>query len=83
MSLASPLSGSGAQIASVTAGSPASDAGLQQGDVITSFDGDAIVSADDLTSAVSAKSPGDGVKITYTRDGDSHTVQATLGTRPS
>lgn len=83
VSLASPLNASGAQVASVTAGSPAADAGLKEGDVITSFDGNAIASADDLTSAVSAKSPGDEVKITYTRDGDSHTVQATLGTRPS
>jgi putative serine protease PepD len=83
VSLASPLTGSGAQVASVTSGSPAANAGLKAGDVITSFDGTAVASADDLTSAVSEKSPGDEVKITYTRDGDSHTVQATLGTRPS
>ena len=83
VSLASPLTGSGAQVASVTSGSPAANAGLKAGDVITAFDGTAVASADDLTSAVSEKSPGDEVKITYTRDGDSHTVQATLGTRPS
>ena len=83
VSLASPLTGTGAQVASVTSGSPAADAGLKAGDVITAFDGNAVESADDLTSAVSEKSPGDEVTISYTRDGDSHTVQATLGTRPS
>jgi len=83
VSLASPLTGSGAQVASVTSGSPAADAGLKAGDVITAFDGNAVESADDLTSAVSEKSPGDEVTISYTRDGDSHTAQATLGTRPS
>ncbi len=51
--------------------------------MITAFDGDTVDSADDLTTAVSTKSPGDEVTITYTRNGDSHTVQATLGTRPS
>ena len=73
----------GAQVAAVTDGSPAARAGLQAGDVITAFDGDTVASADALTAAVTAKSPGDEVTVTYTRDGDSHTAQVTLGTRPS
>jgi putative serine protease PepD len=83
VSLRTPLGESGAQVASVTAGSPAAEAGLEAGDVITSFDGDPISSAEDLTSAVSTMSPGDEVGITYTRDGETHAVEATLGTRPS
>jgi putative serine protease PepD len=74
---------SGAQVASVSDGSPAATAGLEAGDVITAFDGDTVESADALTAAVSTKSPGDKVTVTYTRDGNSHTAQVTLGTRPS
>ncbi len=73
----------GAAIGAVTKGSPAAKAGLQAGDVVTAFDGEEIESPDALTAAVSAKSPGDEVTVTYTRDGDSHTAQVTLGTRPS
>jgi putative serine protease PepD len=73
----------GAQVASVSGGSPAAKAGLRAGDVITAFDGDSVESPDALTAAVSAKSPGDEVTVTYTRDGDSRTAQVTLGTRPS
>jgi putative serine protease PepD len=74
---------SGAQVASVSDGSPAAKAGLEAGDVITALDGDTIDSADALTAAVATKSPGDEVTVTYTRNGDSHTAQVTLGTRPS
>jgi putative serine protease PepD len=74
---------SGAAIGAVTEGSPAAKAGLQTGDVVTAFDGEEIESPDALTAAVSAKSPGDEVTVAYTRDGDSHTAQVTLGTRPS
>jgi putative serine protease PepD len=75
--------GNGAQLGRVTSGSPAADAGLKAGDVITSFGGETITSSDDLTGAVAAKKPGDKVSVTYRRDGKSHTVQVTIGTRPS
>jgi putative serine protease PepD len=74
---------SGAQVASVSDGSPAAKAGLEAGDVITALGGDTIDSTDALTAAVATKSPGDEVTVTYTRNGDSHTAQVTLGTRPS
>jgi putative serine protease PepD len=74
---------SGASIRAVTPGSPAQEAGLQAGDVVTSFDGQEIAGAADLTGAVSAKQPGDEVELSYVRDGDTKTVQVTLGTRPS
>jgi len=83
VSLQASQAQSGAEVATVTTGSPAADAGLEAGDVITAFDGTTIESADDLTAAVATKSPGDAVTVTYTRGGDSHTAQVTLGTRPS
>jgi putative serine protease PepD len=73
----------GAQIAQVTPGSAAAKAGLQAGDVVTKVDGTEIHSADELRSAVADKQPGDKVEVTYTRNGSSHTVTVTLGTRPA
>jgi putative serine protease PepD len=74
---------SGAQVATVRSGSPAADAGLKAGDVITSFDGETIASPDELTAAVAAKQPGDKVSVTYVRDGATKTTEVTIGTRPS
>jgi putative serine protease PepD len=73
----------GAQVGEVTSGSPAAHAGLKTGDVVTTFDGQAIESADDLTAAVLAKQPGDVVKVTVERNGSTKTFTVTLGTRPS
>jgi putative serine protease PepD len=51
--------------------------------VITKLDGKTIESGDDLSSIVDGKKPGDKLAVTYVRDGDTHTVTVTLGTRPS
>jgi putative serine protease PepD len=67
----------------VTSGSPAADAGLKAGDVVTALDGTSISDAEELTAAVVSKQPGDTVKITVQRDGSTKTLTATLGTRPS
>jgi putative serine protease PepD len=88
----------GVEITDVKSGTPAAEAGLRAatgsetingqqfptgGDVITAVDGKAIASGTDLQSAVDAKKPGESITVTYTRDGQSQTVQVTLGTRPS
>jgi putative serine protease PepD len=73
----------GAKIARVRTGSPAAKAGLKVGDVITSFGGKAIRAADDLTSAVSSKQPGDQASVTYVRNGNTNTTDVTLANRPS
>ena len=78
-----PASRSGAELARVQSGAPAADAGLKGGDVITSFDGRKVASADDLIGAVSAKKPGDKVSVTYARGGSTHTATVTLGNRGS
>jgi putative serine protease PepD len=71
------------RITEVRTGTPAADAGLQSGDTIVSVDGKRIVSGDGLTSAISAKKPGDTVSITYSRGGQSHTVKIELASRPT
>jgi putative serine protease PepD len=73
----------GAQLAEVRSGTPAADAGLQVGDVITAVDGDAVSTASALQAAIDAKQPGDRVIVDYLRNGAHHTVTVTLGTRPS
>ncbi len=73
----------GATLAEVRSGTPAAEAGLEQGDVVTELDGESVDSADELRRLVDAKSPGDEVELTIERDGDTQTVEVTLGTRPS
>ena len=73
----------GAQLAEVRSGTPAAEAGLQAGDVLTAVDGDAVSSAAALQSAIDARKPGDRVILDYLRDGAHRTVRVTLGTRPS
>ncbi len=60
-------------------GTPAAEAGLKAGDVITAIDGQK-VTTDGVQSAISSKQPGDEAELTYTRDGQSHTVTVKLTT---
>jgi serine protease Do len=73
---------SGALVEDVTDGSPADKAGLKQGDVVRSFDGQKIESKDRLTALVASKNPGQSVSIEILREGKAMTLKATLGTRP-
>jgi putative serine protease PepD len=83
VSVADASNRAGAKIGSVRKSSPAADAGLEAGDVITRFGDREIGSADDLTLAVGAASPRDQVKVTYVRGGATKTTTVTLATRPS
>jgi putative serine protease PepD len=71
--------GGGAQIGSVKPGSPADQAGLERGDVITAVGSTPITSAADLQSAIQADSVGQKVTLTIDRNGTSQQVQITLG----
>src|ERR1043166_701182 len=74
---------SNALIAGVRPDTPAAKVGLKKGDVVTSFGGHTISSPDELASVINSYKPGDSVSVTYERDGQSHTVQVKLTTRPS
>lgn len=69
----------GAAVTSVYAGTAAAKAGLKTGDVITKIDDSDISSTSDVSVAVSSKSAGDKINITYSRDGKEKTVEVTLG----
>ena len=76
---ASPPVSSGALICDAYGGAPAAQAGLVRGDVITSVNGTAVGSADDLTNLTGASHPGDQFAIKYVGpDGAGHTVTVTL-----
>ena len=80
---AAPSGQSGATIAEVTAGSPAADAGIRVGDVVTAVDGKAVTDAKTVATAVRAHQPGDQITLTLTRDGASTDVKVRLGNRDS
>jgi putative serine protease PepD len=88
----------GVEVTQVTPGGPADDAGFKAagatttvggqefptgGDVITAVNGKAVSTSEELQSVIGAMKPGDSASIMYSRDGSEHTVQVTLGTRPS
>jgi putative serine protease PepD len=75
--------GSGAVLGALPAGSPADDAGLRAGDVISRIGGKDVSIPDDVTAAVADHKPGDTVRVTVLRDGRRVTVEVKLGTRPN
>lgn len=69
----------GAYISEVIAGSPAADAGLKKGDIITKIDGAKIADAKGgLAEIVSQKKVGDSVEITYWRSKSEKTINVVL-----
>ncbi|MCP3426525.1 trypsin-like peptidase domain-containing protein [Rothia sp. AR01] len=69
----------GAEVRSVVGGSPASDAGLKSGDVVTSVNGRRVTDAEGMTATIRESSPGDKISIAYTRGGAQKTAEVTLG----
>jgi S1-C subfamily serine protease len=75
---------SGATVAGVVNGSAAAQAGLAQGDVITSVAGHAVKSSADVSSALTAHHPGDMISLSWTdQSGQSHTATVPLGSGPA
>jgi serine protease Do len=69
----------GAYVVNVVDGSPAYISGIEQGDILTNFDGTALKDAEDgLAGVISAKNPGDRVSIEIWRNGETITTSATL-----
>jgi serine protease Do len=69
----------GAIVAQVTPDSPASRAGLQQGDVIVGLNGQKIDDSSTLQLEVSEMSPGTGITLDVMRNGKPMTLHVTLG----
>ncbi|HEX2737594.1 MAG TPA: trypsin-like peptidase domain-containing protein [Acidimicrobiia bacterium] len=73
----------GALVRNVTSGSPADDAGVQEGDVITAIDGSDMKTSEDVQSAVRAHKPGDSVKLEIDRNGSKVNLKVKLASRPA
>jgi putative serine protease PepD len=73
----------GAQISSVQGGSPATDAGLEPGDIVTAIDGKAITTTQQFIETVDAYSPGQTISLTVKRNGRTLHIKLKLGMRPS
>lgn len=70
---------SGAYVAAVSGDSGAAAAGMQEGDIITKFDGKDVGSASDLMLDVRSKNPGDKVSVEVNRNGEAKQLEVTLG----
>ena len=66
-------------VADVTDGGAAQRGGLQAGDIVTGFNGVPISDATDLTAQVRAAAAGSDATVTFVRDGQTRTVDVTLG----
>ena len=71
--------GSGVQITSVYKDTAADKAGLKTNDIITAIDGETVTTSTEVSVAVSSKSSGDKIEITFLRNGEEQTTTATLG----
>lgn len=64
-------------VQAVVSGGPAQEAGLRAGDIVTELDGRAVRSPEDLTQTELNLTVGDAVKVTFERNGQSHSVSVT------
>lgn len=75
--------GRGAVITEVGDGSPASNAGIEPGDIVVDVDGTPIDGQGALIAAIRDRSPGDTIDIEVLRGGTRLTLTATLTERPA
>jgi len=74
---------SGLFVGGVVKGSPLAKVGIVSGDIVTKFDGKALVTPARLTALVVTKSPGDTVEVRWVDQyGTAHVATITLATGP-
>ncbi|MBI2874371.1 MAG: trypsin-like peptidase domain-containing protein [Firmicutes bacterium] len=75
--------GGGVLIRLVIPGSPAKKGGLQDGDVILKFDGQKVLSVNDLRGILDEKMPGETAELVIRRGREVLPIRLTLGERPA
>ncbi|MFC7491211.1 MULTISPECIES: S1C family serine protease [unclassified Knoellia] len=73
----------GAELRTVSAGTPAEKAGLKPGDVVIAVNDERVESAEALVAHIREYAVGDTVKLTVLRDDKSQEVSATLAAAPA
>ncbi len=73
----------GALVGDVSPGSPAEKAGLRRGDIVLSFNGQAIEETRELSLKVAMQAPGSSARLGVHRDGREIEVTVVLGEQPS
>ncbi|HET7600856.1 MAG TPA: trypsin-like peptidase domain-containing protein [Gemmatimonadales bacterium] len=68
----------GVIVATVGRGTPAAEAGLRPGDIITALDGQAVTQGADLRKAIRGRKPGDTIRLQVLRPDGRHTLTAKL-----
>ena len=71
----------GVKLSGVTPGSPADKAGLRAGDIVIGLGTRDVADLQGMTDALRAQKPGDTVAVKFLRDGQTSTVEVTLGSR--
>ncbi len=72
----------GAIVDDAIPGTPAANAGLESGDVITEIGGKTVKDASDLTLRIGSMKPGDKVNLSFLRDGATKSAEITLASQP-
>ncbi|HXY43460.1 MAG TPA: trypsin-like peptidase domain-containing protein [Acidimicrobiales bacterium] len=81
--LPTPGTNSGAYVAGVLEGTPAVQAGLRQGDVITAVNGSTVSGPGSLSTILTGRRPGQSIVLTWVDpSGTHHTVSLTLTSHP-
>ena len=70
--------GSGAEIDEVIDGTPAEDAGLEEGDVVVALEGQKVTDGIALIVSIRSHQPGETLTFTVVRDGDEKDIDVTL-----
>nr|WP_078900159.1 trypsin-like peptidase domain-containing protein [Streptomyces sp. SBT349] len=71
--------GSSSDTPAVVPGSPADEAGVRDGDIITAVDGERVRSSDELIVKIRSHRPGDELELTLEREGEDMALTVTLG----
>ena len=71
--------GSGALVAEVVDGTPAAEAGMKNGDIVTGFAGKPVTTPKDLSRLVADTAPGQKEPLTVWRQGKAETLSITVG----
>jgi serine protease Do len=73
----------GAIVAEPQSGSPAAQAGIKEGDVITAVNGKEMRDGRDLARTIAGIAPGTSISLDVWRNGETKTISLTLGQLPS